>query len=59
MRMLDDLRDELDEIERCNEWEFNFVTDIMQRKEENPDYKLSSKQFEILNRIHQQYCKRW
>jgi len=57
--MLDDLRDELDEIERCNEWEYKFVTDIMQRKEETPDYKLSSKQFEILNRIHQQYCKRW
>lgn len=59
MRMLDDLREELDEIGATNDWEYNFVSDLLARTEDNPEYKLSPKQFECLNKIHQKYCKRW
>lgn len=59
MKMLDDLKDALDEIEREDEWAANFVSDILERKESVPDYKLSGKQFEKLNQIHQRFVKRW
>lgn len=59
MKMLDDLKDVLDEIEREDEWAGNFVSDILERKESTPDYKLSGKQFEKLNQIHQRLVKRW
>ncbi|CAB4188133.1 hypothetical protein UFOVP1165_26 [uncultured Caudovirales phage] len=59
MKMLDDLKDAIDEIEREDEWAANFVSDILERKETAPDYKLSGKQFEKLNQIHQRFVKRW
>ena len=59
MRMLDDLKAVLDDIEASDEWAYNFVTDIMERKENDPDYKLSGKQFEKLNEIHRRFVKRW
>jgi hypothetical protein len=57
--MLDDLRDAIDEIEREDEWAASFVSDICERKEKEPGYKLSGKQFEKLNQIHQRFVKRW
>ena len=59
MRMLDDLKTVLDDIEASDEWAYNFVTDIMERKENDPDYKLSGKQFEKLNEVHRRFMKRW
>lgn len=56
MRMLDNLKEVLDMIELQNEWEFTFVTDIIERKEQDENYTLSGKQFSILDRIHQTYC---
>lgn len=59
MKMLDDLKDAIDEIEREDEWAANFVSDILERKKAAPDYKLSGKQFEKLNQIHQRFVKKW
>ena len=58
MRMLDELKDVLDTIEKDSEWEHKFVTDILIRKEKNPDYKLTGKQFSKLADIHTKYCYR-
>lgn len=57
--MLDDLKDALDDIEHSDEWAHRFVSDILERKETMPDYKLSAKQFEKLNQIHQRFIKKW
>ena len=57
--MLDDLKTVLDDIEAKDEWAYNFVTDIMERKENNPDYRLTGNQFEKLNEIHRRFVKRW
>ena len=57
--MLDDLQGVLEDIEASDDWAYNFVTDIAERKENDPDYKLTGKQFEKLNQIHQRYVKRW
>ena len=59
MRMLDDLKTVLDDIEAKDEWAYNFVTGIMERRENKPDYALSGKQFEKLNEIHRRFVKRW
>lgn len=53
-RMLENLRDRLDEIERDNEWNYRFVCDLCERCESGP-YRLSDKQFKVLHRIHQKY----
>lgn len=53
MRMLDDLKPILPEIESSNEWEHNFIEDMMIKKELGKT--LSKKQFEKLNVIHQKY----
>lgn len=58
-RMYDDLRGVLDEIERSDDWAYRFVTDILERREKDPDYKLSPKQFKKLDEIHQKYVKGW
>lgn len=57
MRMLKNLREHMDEIEADNEWEHKFVTDMLIRKEENPEFKPSEKQFSTLVRIHQKYVE--
>ena len=57
--MLDDLKDALDEIEANDDWAYRFVSDILERKELQLDYKLTGKQFEKLNQIHQKFVKDW
>lgn len=54
-----DLKSVLDDIEREDDWALRFVTDILERREHNPDYKLSGKQFEKLNQIHQKFVLGW
>jgi len=43
--------DALDQEHKLTEWESQFVNDLAERDEQNPDYKLSDRQNEILNRI--------
>lgn len=43
--------DALDQEHKLSEWESQFVNDLAERDEQNPDYVLSDKQNEILNRI--------
>ena len=43
--------DALDQEHKLTEWESQFVNDLAERDERNPDMKLSGKQNEILNRI--------
>lgn len=57
MRMLDDLRQMLGDIEKANEWEHKFITDLLERKESRSDYRLSARQFAILADIHQKHCR--
>ena len=57
MRMLEALKNHLDEIEITNDWEFQFVTNILERRENNPNYRLSAKQFNTLNTIYEKYCE--
>ena len=52
MRILDDLKSAFDEIQPETEWEYNFVQDMAIKMEENPDFKLSKKQFAKLNDLH-------
>lgn len=56
MRLLNQLKEHLDEIEKEDDYAHRFITDMIIRKEENPDYKLNRKQFKFLLRIHTQYC---
>lgn len=58
-RIYDDLRSVLDDIAKKDDWAHGFVSDILERREQNPDYKLSIKQFNKLNEIHQKYVKGW
>ena len=59
MRILDDLNGVLDDIETQDAWAYHVVTNIAERKENDPDYELSGKQFEKLNEIHRRFVKRW
>lgn len=59
MRMVKDLVEVLDDIEREDDWAAQFVADIAERIDRNPGYKLSSKQFEKLNQIHQRFVYHW
>lgn len=59
MRMLEDLKEAFEFSQPEDEWAYNFVQDMLIKKEENPDFKLSKKQFAKLNEIHQKYCKGW
>ena len=43
--------DALDQEEKLSEWESMYINDLADRDEQNPDYTLSDKQNEILNRI--------
>jgi len=55
-KMLANLRAELDEIEKCNEWEHRFVQDLIIREDEGRLGKLTDKQFMKLLDIHEKYC---
>ena len=54
MRMLDALKEVLDEIEQANDWEAKFVTDMIIRHEQGQ--KLTDKQFAKLVDVHEKYC---
>jgi len=54
-RLLAALEPHLDTIEAENEWEYNFVTDLMERLESGKIEKLTDKQFLKLNQIHNKY----
>ena len=43
--------DALDQEHKLTEWESQYINDLAERDEQNPDYVLSDKQNEILNRI--------
>ena len=43
--------DALDQEHKLSEWESRFINDLAERDEQSPDYVLSDKQIEILNRI--------
>lgn len=43
--------DALDQEHKLTEWECQFVNDLAERDEKQPDRELSDKQNEILNRI--------
>jgi hypothetical protein len=43
--------DALDQEHKLSEWECQFVNDLAERDERNPDMILSDRQNEILNRI--------
>jgi len=43
--------DALDQEHKLSEWESQFVNDLAERDENNPDMVLSDKQNEVLNRI--------
>lgn len=53
-QMLNNLFDHLDDIAEQSDWEYGFVTDLMQRDEEGKR-DLSDKQFKKLNEIHNRY----
>ena len=55
MIMIDDLKTVLDDIEKKDDWTYRFVTDIATRLEENPDYKLTGKQFRKLCQVHHDF----
>lgn len=57
--MLIQLEAALDDIEKKDEWAHRFVTDILSRKQKDPDYKLTGKQFEKLNEIHKRFVLGW
>ena len=55
MIMLDQLKEKLDDIADVDDWAFEFITDVLIRKEENPDYKLTKNQFNKLVEFHEKY----
>lgn len=58
MRLLDQLKEHMDDMEERNNWAFNFVTKITIQKEEDPDKPLTGPQFTKLCEIHSKYCNR-
>lgn len=54
MRMLENLKEVLDEIEQASDWESRFVTDMLIRHEQGD--KLTDKQFAKLVDIHEKFC---
>lgn len=45
------VKDALDQEHELNEWEYNFINDLAERDENNPEYELSDKQNQALNKI--------
>lgn len=56
MRMLKNLRDELDLIEAEDDWAYRFLSDLIERVEETPAYRLSDKQFLKVKQLHGRWC---
>jgi hypothetical protein len=58
MRLIDQLKEHMDDMEESDNWAFNFVTRIAIQKEEQPDKQLTGPQFTKLCEIHSKYCNR-
>lgn len=56
MRMLDNLKEVLDEIEEDNDWNYKFVTDLLIKQEEGKLGRLTHRQFNCLVLAHEKYC---
>ena len=56
MKLLDQLKEHLDEIEQKDAWAHGFVEKLLIQKEECPDKPLTGKQFTKLCEIHTKYC---
>lgn len=60
MRMLDNLKEVLDDIAADDEWAHQFVEDLLIKREEaavaKRQFKLSPKQFNKLVDIHERWC---
>ena len=41
--------------ENRNDWEYNFISDILKKKEEDEKHKLTKKQFKKLAELHEKY----
>lgn len=58
MRMLDDLKEVLDEIELENDAHHKFIQNMLIQKEQFPDKKLTGPQYMYLNDLHEKYIYR-
>lgn len=56
MKLLEQLEEHMEIIEKDSQACFDFLQDIKIRKEENPTYKLSGPQFKWLCDLHTKYC---
>ncbi len=56
MKLIDQLTEYMGEIERKDDWAFNFIESIKIKKEEDPNKKLTGAQFKKLCEIHTKYC---
>ncbi|MHB1952373.1 MAG: hypothetical protein ACYCOU_01375 [Sulfobacillus sp.] len=57
-KMLDDLREHLDDIERADPRSFEFLQGVLIAREEGDKKPLSGKQFKWLQDLHERYCCR-
>lgn len=55
-RMLKSLKDILDVIEETNDWEFRFVSDLLEKFENDPEAKLTDRQFSKLVEVYETRC---
>lgn len=53
--LLDNLKEHLEDIESSWEWAYDFITNLMQEREEGKIKKLSNDRFKWLVRIHDKY----
>lgn len=56
MKLLDQLKDHIDEIEKDDDWAHGFIQSLLIQKETDPDKQLTGKQFTKLCEIHTKYC---
>ena len=55
MIMLEQLKEVMDDIEPVDSWAFNYIQDILIKKEQNPNMVLSTKQFKKLVELHEKF----
>lgn len=58
-RLLEALKEEADEIERTDSSGYEIFINIAVRMEEDPDRKLTGREFEFLNKLHQRFVLGW
>ena len=56
MKMLDNLKEILDDLEKKDEWAHGFVQNLLIKQEEGKLGKLTLKQWNKLLEIHERYC---